>query len=213
MEALLGKKIGMTQVYDEKGQVIPVTVLKVGPCYVLQIINQEEKNYYALQLGFEERKGKNLTRAEWKFFEKVGVKPQQYIREVRIKKEEVNNYKPGDIIDVGIFEGTSYVDVQGKTIGKGFQGGVKRWGWKGGPKSHGSMTHRRPGSIGSSTDPGRVLKGHHMPGRMGNNKVTIKNLKVVSLDKEKNLLLVKGAVPGPKNNLVMVKKSKKQVKK
>lgn len=211
MEAILGKKIGMTQVFDDKGRVVPVTVLKLGPCYVLRVISKEP-NYFALQLGFEERKVKGLDHARLKFFEKIGINPQRYIREVRIAKGEINNYKPGDIIDIGIFDGVGYVDVQGRTVGKGFQGGVKRWGWKGGPKSHGSMTHRRPGSIGSSTDPGRVLKGHHMPGVMGNNKVTIKNLKVVSMDKEKNILLVKGSIPGARNNLVIVKKSKKQDK-
>ncbi|MCM8765863.1 MAG: 50S ribosomal protein L3 [Candidatus Omnitrophica bacterium] len=210
MEALLGKKIGMTQVFDEKGKVVPVTVLKVGPCYILRIIKEEKNNYYALQLGFEERKIKNLTRPELKFFEKIGVKPQRYIREVRINVEEINNYRVGDSLDLDIFAGAGYVDVQGNSLGKGFQGGMKRWGWKGGPKTHGSMSHRRPGSIGSSTTPGRVLKGRHMPGRMGNEKVTVKNLKIISRDKEKNILLVKGAVPGAENNLLIVKKSKKQ---
>ncbi|MFN7171112.1 MAG: 50S ribosomal protein L3, partial [Candidatus Omnitrophota bacterium] len=168
MEALLGKKIGMTQVFDEKGKVTPVTVLRVGPCYVLKVIQQEKNNYYALQVGFEERKAKGLTRAELKFFEKIGVKPLRYIRELRVKPEEINNYKVRDSLSIEIFKETNYVDVQGNSLGKGFQGGMKRWGWKGGPQSHGSMSHRRSGSIGSSTNPGRVLKGRHMPGRMGN---------------------------------------------
>ncbi|MGE4357798.1 MAG: 50S ribosomal protein L3 [Candidatus Omnitrophota bacterium] len=212
MDSLLGKKIGMTQVYDDKGTVVPVTVLQVGPCYILRVIRDEKNDYYALQIGFEENKNKRINRAELKFFEKIGVKPQKFIREIRISKEELDKYKPGDLVNVELFNDSSYVDVQGNSIGKGFQGGMKRWGWKGGPQTHGSMSHRRPGSIGSSTDPGRVLKGQHMPGRMGNRKVTVKNLKIVYCDKEKNLLLVKGAVPGPGNNLVIVRKSKKQPK-
>ncbi|MCM8783526.1 MAG: 50S ribosomal protein L3 [Candidatus Omnitrophica bacterium] len=212
MDSLLGKKIGMTQLYDDKGTVMPVTVLRVGPCYVLRVISNEKDGYYALQIGFEERKNKGINRAELKFFEKIGIKPQRFIREVRIDREELSKYKPGDLLDVELFNGAIYVDVQGNSIGKGFQGGMKRWNWKGGPKTHGSMSHRRPGSIGSSTDPSRVFKGQHMPGRMGNSRITVKNLKVIFRDKEKNLLVVKGAVPGPGNNLVLVRKSRKQPK-
>ena len=158
---LLGKKIGMTQIFDAKGNAIPVTVLKTGPCYILGVINKADGRYCALQLGFEERNAKGLNKAQLKNFEKIGIKPQRFIHEIRLSKEEVGNCKVGQIIDVDIFKDIGFVDVQGTSIGKGFQGGMKRWHWKGGKKTHGSTSHRRPGSIGSSTTPGRVLRGHH----------------------------------------------------
>lgn len=210
MVGLLGKKIGMTQIFDEQGNVVPVTVVQAGPCYVLRVIKTD--GYCALQLGFDERKAKGIGKAELKSFEKIGVKPLRFIHEVRLPKGEVDNLKVGESFNVDIFKNVGFVDVQGTSIGKGFQGGMKRWGWHGGPKTHGSMSHRRPGSIGSSTDPSRVFKGHHLPGRMGNVTITVRNLKVVSLDKEKNLLLVKGTVPGHTSSYIVIKKSKKQIK-
>lgn len=212
MVGLLGKKLGMTQVFDEKGNVIPVTVLQLGPCYALQVINKPDSGYCALQLGFDERKTKGLPKARSKFFEKTGIKPQRFIQEVRLPKEELGDCKVGQVIDVDVFKDVARVDVQGTSIGKGFQGGMKRWGWHGGPKTHGSMSHRRPGSIGSSADPSRVFRGRHLPGRMGNQKVTVKNLKVVSIDADKHIIMVKGAVPGCDNGYIIVRKSKKKVK-
>jgi large subunit ribosomal protein L3 len=209
MMGLLGKKLGMTQIFDEQGRCIPVTVVQAGPCYILKVI---DKDYSALQLGFDARKTKGLGKARLKFFEKIGIEPQGFMQEIRLSKEEVINYKVGQVLGVDLFNAGDFVDVTGASIGKGFQGGMKRWGWHGGPQTHGSMSHRRPGSISSSTDPSRVFRGHHLPGRMGNRTVTVRNLKVVSLDKENNSLFVLGAVAGHKNSYLLIKKSRKKVK-
>ncbi|MBM3254509.1 MAG: 50S ribosomal protein L3 [Candidatus Omnitrophica bacterium] len=208
MIGLLGKKIGMTQVFDKEGSVVPVTVVEAGPCPILQIKTKEKEGYTALQLGFGEKKPKKVTKALMTRFTRLNITPKAYIREFRV--ETTDNLKEGQILTVDLFNTGDYVDVTGTSIGKGFQGGVKRWHWKSGDKTHGSMSHRRPGSIGSSSDPSRVFKGHHLPGRMGGKRLTTQNLEVIKVDKDKNLLIIKGSLPGHDNSIVMVKKALKK---
>ncbi len=199
---IIGKKIGMTRIYDESGKLTPVTVIEAGPCPVLSVRNKN------VLLGFDGVKNENvLSKPVLGIFKKAGVKPTRILREVpRIADRE---YKLGDELKVDIFTPGLKVDVVGISIGKGFQGGMKRWHWQGGPKTHGSTSHRRAGSIGSSTTPGRVIRGHHMPGHMGNKQVTVSGLKVIKIDLENNLLAVKGAVPGFKNNYLEIRKTTK----
>lgn len=207
---ILGKKIGMTQIYRENGRIIPVTVIEAGPCYVLQVKSGEKDGYDAVQLGFIEKKEKNVTKPILGRFKKINVTPKRFIREIRISNEQ--KFEIGQQLKVDVFEIGDAVDITGTSIGKGFQGGMKRWHWKGGKKTHGSTSHRRPGSIGSSTDPSRVFKGHHLPGRMGGDTVTVQNIEVVKVDPENNLLVVEGAVPGAVNGLLVIKKAKKRLK-
>ena len=198
VNGLLGKKVGMTQVYDETGKIIPVTVIEAGPCYVLGYTDTQNK----IKLGFcpiKERKANNPRRG---LFKKAKTPCLRFIKEVSIETKD--ELKEGQKIKTDIFAPGDFVDITGISIGKGFQGGMKRWHWKGGPKSHGSMSHRRVGSIGSSAWPSRVLKGRHLPGHMGAEKVTRQNLKVIKIDIENNLLVVKGPIPGHKNNLVLI---------
>jgi large subunit ribosomal protein L3 len=202
MVGLLGKKIGMTQVYTDDGTMVNVTAIEAGPCPILAI---KEKS---VQLGFEKVNEKRLKKPVSGYFKKLKLSPMKLIREVM--KEAQGEYTVGQEIKVDLFKTGDFVDVTGTSIGKGFQGGMKRWHWHGGPQTHGSMSHRRVGSIGSTTTPGRVWKGHHMPGHMGAETVTAQNLKVVKVDVENNLLLVKGAVPGCKNNYLIIKKAKKK---
>lgn len=205
MNAILGKKIGMTQVFTKDGQVVPVTIIEGGPCCIIQVKNKERDGYNAIQLGFGETKEKRVTKPLLAKFKKLKTTPRKFIKEIRV--EDLKDYKPGQDIDVSIFTIGDYVDVVGTSLGKGFQGGMKRWGWSGGPKTHGSMSHRRPGSIGASAYPSRVFKGHHLPGHMGHQRVTLQGLEVVNIDKENNLLVVKGSVPGHDNGYLIVKKS------
>lgn len=211
IKGLLGKKIGMTQIFKETGEVVPVTVIEAGPCPILQVKSKEIDGYVSLQLGFDSRKERGVNRPQMGRFKKAKLKPVRFIREIRVDNAE--DLKTPDSIMVDIFSVGDYVDISGVSIGKGFQGGVKRWHWKGGPKTHGSTSHRAPGSIGASSDPSRVFKGQHLPGQMGNKKVTEQNLEVVDVDKENNLLLVKGAVPGPKGSYLTIKKALKKRKK
>ncbi|MCM8783132.1 MAG: 50S ribosomal protein L3 [Candidatus Omnitrophica bacterium] len=204
MVGLIGKKIGMTQVFDEQGNFIPVTVIEAGPCPIIKI------NQKRLLLGFEKVKENKLKKPILGIFKKANVEPCRIIKELHFQNLDTQQYKVGDLITVDIFKEGEFVDVTGISKGKGFQGGVKRWGWSGGPKTHGSMSHRRIGSLGSSTTPGRVLKGHHLPGHMGMRRVTIENLKLIKVIAEKNFLLVKGAVPGSNNSYVIVRKAKKK---
>ena len=199
---LLGKKIGMTQVFTDDGRLVAVSVIETGPCSVL---NLKEKT---VQLGFGEIKESKVKKPLLGWFKKAGAKPCRFIKE--LPREPSLEYKLGQELKVDLFKTGDFVDVTGISIGKGFQGGMKRWGWSGGPKTRGSTSHRRVGSIGSSTTPGRVLKGHHMPGHMGNDKVTVENLKVVKVDIENNLLLIRGAVPGHKNGYLVIRKAKKK---
>jgi large subunit ribosomal protein L3 len=205
MIGILGKKIGMTQIFAEDGALVSVTVIEAGPCPVLAV---NEKN---VQLGFDLAREKSLTKPIAGYFKKLNIAARKFIRE--LPKEAAREYKIGEELKVDLFAPGDFVDVSGVSIGKGFQGGMKRWHWHGGPMTHGSMSHRRVGSVGSTTTPGRVWKGHHMPGHMGVTSVTIQNLKVAKIDLENNLILVKGAVPGHKNSYVVVKKAIKKVAK
>ncbi len=202
MTGILGKKIGMTQVYTDDGTLVDVTAIEAGPCPVLAI---KEK---AVQLGFEKADEKRLKKPVAGYFKKLNLSPMKIIREVL--KDAQGEYKVGQEIKVDLFKTGDFVDITGTSIGKGFQGGMKRWHWHGGPQTHGSTSHRRVGSIGSTTTPGRVWKGHHMPGHMGAATVTTQNLKVVKVDVENNLLLVEGSVPGHKNNYLIIKRAKKK---
>lgn len=207
---ILGRKIGMTRLFRNDGRIIPVTVIEAGPCNVLQVKTKEKDGYDSVQLGFVDKKEKAANKPDSGRFKKINIPPKRFIRELRIAPEQ--KIELGQQIKVDLFAPGDAVDVTGTSIGKGFQGGVKRWHWKGGPKTHGSMSHRRPGSIGSSTDPSRVFKGHHLPGRMGGDRITVQNLEVVKVDPENNLLVVEGAVPGPKKSFLVIKKAKKLAK-
>lgn len=206
MKGILGKKVGMTQIFDEAGNVIPVTVIEAGPCFVTQVKTKERDGYQAIQLGFEEVKLKRLTKGQLGHLRKRDLPPLRYLREIRVN--DVSGYEEGQKIRVSIFDVGDLVDVAGISKGRGFAGVVKRHGFKGGPKTHGqSDRHRAPGSIGQTTTPGRVYKGKRMAGHMGNERVTVQNLRVVLVDPERNLLAVKGAVPGARNGLLLIREA------
>ena len=208
-KAILGRKLGMTQIFTEEGQVVPVTVIEAGNNVVIQNKTTESDGYNAVQLGFGEIKEKHLTKPLKGRFEKAGVEPVKYIREMRLTAP--SEYKVGDKIGVDIFEAGQLVDVTGISKGKGFAGTVKRHGFARGPMGHGSKSHREPGSTGAmiSGHGGRVLKGKKLPGHMGNERVTVQRLTLVKVDTDRNLLLIKGAVPGPKKGLLMIKETVK----
>ena len=205
---LLGKKLGMTHVYDEYGRRLAVTAIQAGPCTILRLREPEREKYRAIQLGFELIPESGLTKPELGQFKKLGAGPFRYVREFRLAQN--GEWKVGQQLTVDVFQDNELVDVSGMSIGKGFQGGVKRWGWKGGPQTHGSMSHRTPGSIGSTTTPGRVWRGHHLPGHMGADRVTVQNVRIIRRDLEHHLLLIEGAVPGAERGLVIVSKSVKR---
>jgi len=206
MIGLIGKKIGMTQIFAADNSQVGVTAIQAGPCPILMVM---DKN---IQLGFDPVKEKSLNKAQLGLYKKTKISPRRVIKDV--SKEANVEYKVGDELKVDLFAEGDFVDVSGISIGKGFAGGMKRWHWQGGPRTHGSTSHRRVGSIGSSTTPGRVFKGHHMPGHMGVKNVTLQNLKVIKVDLANNLLLVEGGVPGYKNGyLVITKALKKRAKK
>ncbi len=192
---ILGRKIGMSQIFTEQGQVIPVTVIEGGPCPITQVKTAEKDGYSAIQMGFQQKKKKK-------------AKPFRILREFRIL--DVSPCQVGQSLTADQFKVGDYVDVRGTTIGKGFQGGVKRWGWAGGGSSHGSMQHRQPGSIGSNTTPGRVLRGHHLPGHTGNQLRTVQNLKILKVDKEHNLLVINGSAPGSVNSYLEIRPAVKK---
>jgi len=207
LKGLIGKKIGMTQIFTEDGAAVPMTLIEAGPCYVTQIITSENDGYSAVQLGFGESKPKHLTGGELGHLKRNSLPPLKYLREFRAKD---HGLKEGDQITVSEFEMGELVDVIGTSKGKGFQGAVKRYHFKGGPKTHGQSDRlRAPGSRGSTTTPGRVYKGSRGPGHMGNDRITAQHLKVVLLDKERNLIGVRGAIPGPRGGLVLVKGARK----
>ena len=208
-KAILGKKIGMTQIFDEKGRAIPVTVVEAGPCTVVQIKTKDSDGYEAVQLGFGEVKEKKLIRPIKGHFTKANVTPKKHLREFRL--EEIS-YNVGDEIKADIFKEGETVDVTGTSKGKGFQGVIKRHGQSRGPMGHGSMYHRRPGSMGSTSTPGRVYKGKNLPGHMGNQTVTVQNLEIVKVDLDKNVLLIKGSVPGNKGAILKIRNSTKSTK-
>ncbi|MFH1868232.1 MAG: 50S ribosomal protein L3 [Candidatus Omnitrophota bacterium] len=211
INGILGKKLGMTKIFQDTGAAISVTVVEAGPCPVLQVKSKERDGYTSVQLGFDIKKERNVNKPHMGRFNSVKVKPVRFIKEIRAAN--VKDVKASENITVDIFTVGDYVDVSGVSIGKGFQGGVKRWHWKGGPETHGSMSHRAPGSIGASSNPSRVYKGHHLPGQMGNKRVTGQNLEIMDIDKENNLLLIKGSVPGSKGSYLTIKKALKKKKK
>ncbi len=208
LKGLIGKKIGMTQIFDETGAALPVTLIEAGPCYVTQVRLPEKEGYAAVQLGFQEAKPKRLTSGELGHLKKNELPPLRFLREFRIKDAE---YKVGDKLTVDVFGIGERVDVVGTSKGKGFAGVVKRYHFAGGPKTHGASDRlRAPGSNGATTTPGRVYKGSRRPGHLGHERVTAQGLKVVLVDAERNLLGVTGAVPGSKGGLVVVQEARKQ---
>jgi large subunit ribosomal protein L3 len=209
MKGLIGKKIGMTQIFDESGLAVPITLIEAGPCYVTQVRQPERDGYNAVQLGFEEVKPKRLTGGQLGHLKTSELPPLRYLREFRVKDSEVAE---GDKLEVGeVFSVGDQVDVVGTSKGKGFQGAVKRHGFRGGPKTHGQSDRQRAtGSIGAGTTPGRVFKGKRMPGHMGSERVTIQNLQVAYVDADRNLLGVRGAIPGSKGGVVMIKEARKR---
>ena len=206
MKAIIGKKVGMTQVFDENGYVIPVTVIEAGPCVVAQVKSEEKDGYQAVQLGFGDVKDKHINKPEKGHFAKSKLTAKKHLREFRVESTDL---KVGDEVKADAFAAGDKVDVQGTTKGKGFQGVIKRHGQHRGPMGHGSMYHRRPGSMGSTSTPGRVFKGKKLPGHMGVETVTIQNLRVVSVDLDKNVILVKGSVPGNKGSILKIRNSVK----
>jgi large subunit ribosomal protein L3 len=202
MIGLLGKKIGMSQIFMDDGKVIPVSLVNAGPCPVVQIKTKENDGYQAIQIGMGERK--HVSKPMTGHLKKANLKSVKKLGEFRLK--DLGKYKVGDQLDVTMFAVGEKVSVAGWTKGRGFSGGIKRWGWHGGPATHGSMSHRRTGSNSSGSSPGRVRKGKKLAGRYGNERVTIKNLKVVKIEKEKNLIYLEGAIPGAKNGYIIITK-------
>lgn len=210
MKGILGKKVGMTQIFDESGEVIPVTIIEAGPCFVTQKKTVKQDGYTALQLGFEEVKPRRLTQPQRGHLQRNNLPPLCHLREIRMSETELEEYKEGQKIGIGIFEAGEMVDVVGISKGRGFAGVVKRHGFKGGSKTRGQSDRQRaPGSIGQGTTPGRIYKGKHMSGRMGNWRVSAQSLQVVLVDPQRNLLAVKGNVPGGRNGLLLIKEARK----
>ncbi len=203
VSTILGRKLGMTQIFDEDDNVVPVTVILAGPCTVSQVKTKETDGYEAVQIGFGSVKPNRVNKPMAGHFAKAGVEPMKYLREVHV--EDASQYKCGDKVTVEAFADVKAVDVTGTSKGKGFQGTIKRWNFSRGPMAHGSRNQREPGSIGQCAYPARVRKGLHMAGHMGDERVTVKNLKLVRVDAEQNLLLVKGAVPGAKDAIVSIR--------
>ena len=205
-KAILGRKVAMTQIFDEN-VLIPITIVEAGPCIIVERKVKEKNGYNAIQLGFLEVKENRVNKPESGHFRKSEVRPQKYLREIRVK--DIGNLKIRDEIRVDVFKEGDLVDVVGISKGKGFAGVVKRYGFKGGPASHGAGGwRRRPGSIGASADPSRVFKGKKMPGMMGAEKKTVRNLRIVKVDKKENLLLIRGSLPGNKGSLLTIRSSK-----
>ena len=209
MGELIGKKIGMAQLFSETGEAVPVTVLEMGPCPVVRVKTVESDGYDAVQLGYGGVKEKRLTRPRLRHLQRWGAPPVRHLREFRGAAGE---RKPGEMLTVEEFQVGELVKVTGRSKGRGFQGVVKRHGFSGGRETHGCKTHDEPGSIGASASPSRVIKGKKLPGQMGNVRVTTRNLKVVAVDPERNLLMVRGAVPGPRNGIVFVRSTGRMAK-
>ena len=206
-KAIIGKKVGMTQIFDENGRVIPVTVVEAGPCVVVQKKTVETDGYDAIQVGFGELREKLVNKPRKGHFAKAGVSLRRTLKEFRM--EDVANYNVGDEIKVDTFEIGDKVDVSGVSKGKGFQGTIKRWNASRGPMSHGSKFHRAPGSMGAASDPPRTFKNKRMPGHMGAKNTTVLNLEVVKIMPEKNIILIKGGIPGPNKGTVVIRNSVK----
>lgn len=208
MKGLIGKKVGMTQIFDENGAALPVTLIEAGPCYVTQVRRPAQEGYSAVQLGFEEVAARKLSGGRLGHLKRAGAPPLRYLREFRVRESEVAE---GDQLTVEVFQIGDRVDVTGTSKGKGFQGGVRRHGFGGGPKTHGQSDRlRAPGSVGATSTPGRVFKGTRMAGHMGSRRVTSENIAVELVDPEKNLIGVRGSVPGPKGGLVFIREARKQ---
>ena len=199
---LLGNKIGMTQIFDESGNIIPVTILKVGPCIVKQIKTEMKDGYNAIQVGYSNASKKSLTQSELGHLHKSNIQPLKYLKEFRV--DTVDGFEVGQVLNVDLLSVNQLVNIKGKTVGKGFSGLQKRHNFTRGPMTHGSKNHRAPGSIGMGTTPGRVLPGKKMAGQLGNKLTTIKKLKVIQLSSEENILIIKGSVPGKPGNLLSI---------
>ncbi len=208
MKSLIGTKLGMTQIFDDEGRCVPVTVIEAGPCSVIQRKTAKTDGYEAIQIGFGPQKESRVTKPRAGQFKKAGVETMRELREVRV--DAADETKAGDTLTAAIFEGINFVDVLGTTKGKGFQGVVRRHGFSGGRASHGSHMHRRTGSIGMCEYPARVFKGKKMPGQMGNVNVTTQNMKVVQVRAEENLILLKGAVPGANGSTLVLREALKK---
>ncbi len=206
-KGLIGKKIGMTQIFDESGKVIPVTVIEAGPCVIAQVKTEETDGYTAVQLGYGDIKENKLNKPTKGHFTKVNVTPKKHLREFRV--DTVEGLTVGQELKADVFAVGDKLDIQGTSKGKGFQGVIKRHGQSRGPMGHGSMYHRRPGSMGPTSTPGRVFKGKKLPGHMGSLTITIQNLEIVKVDLDKNVILVKGSVPGAKGTILKLKSSVK----
>lgn len=206
LSGFLGKKIGMTQIYSEEGKLIPVTLIQAGPCSVMQIKTVENDGYSAIQLGFDDKKKKNATKPEIGHASKSSIEPKRFVCE--IKPESGAELKLGQSISVDMFQDVKMINVIGITKGKGYAGVMKRWNFKGGLNTHGSTRHRPPGSISSNTDPARVIRGKKMSGRLGGERITIKNIGVVKIDTQRNLVFLKGAIPGHKGSYLILNKVK-----
>ena len=206
-KAILATKVGMTQIFDENGVLIPVTVLQAGPCVVTQIKTEDNDGYCAVQVGFVDKREKLVNKPQKGHYDKAGVSYKRYLKE--LKFENASEYEVGQEIKADIFEAGDHIDATAISKGKGFQGAIKRHGQSRGPMTHGSKYRRHAGSNGAASDPSKVFKGKKMPGQMGNKRVTVQNLEIVQVDAENNLLLIKGAVPGPKKSLVTIKETVK----
>jgi len=208
LKGLIGRKVGMTQIFDEDGAALPVTLIEAGPCYVTQVKTEDKDGYSAVQLGFDEAKPKRLTGGQLGHLKRNDLPPLKVLREFKTKSPDVSE---GDTLKADVFKAGEHVDIVGTSKGRGFAGVVKRYHFAGGPKTHGQSDRQRaPGSLGSGTTPGRVWKGKKGPGRMGNARVTSSNVRVVLVDLERNLLAVDGSVPGPKGGMVVIKLARKQ---
>jgi len=207
-KGILGKKLGATQLYTEDGTLTPVTVIEAGPCAILQVKDPNKDKYMAIKLGFENKSEKRTNKPDLGNFKKANTAPKRFVKEIRVNS--IEGYKVGDEIKVDIFQKGSFVDITGISKGKGFQGGMVRWNWTGSWRGHGSTHHRQIGSIGASSYPSRVVKGHHMAGHLGTDTVTVQNLEVIDVDTDKNLLVVKGTVPGHNNSFLTIKQARKK---
>lgn len=208
-KAIIGRKIGMTQIFDEAGKLIPVSVVLAGPCVVVQKKTVDKDGYSAVQVGYEDIRESLVNKPEKGHFAKSGISPKRFLRELRT--DDADKYNVGDVIKADVFASGEKVDVAGISKGKGYQGVIKRWNANRGPTTHGSKYHRAVGSMGASSFPSRTFKNKHMPGHMGNVNVTVQNLEVVKVDPEKNLILIRGGIPGPKKGLVLIKDSVKSL--
>lgn len=204
---IIGRKLGMTQIFEESGKVVPVSIIEAGPCPIVQVKTKEKEGYTAIQIGFDGTRESRLSKAEFGHLKKANVEPRRVLREVRV--DDASAFKVGDSLDVKMFEGTTIVHVTGTSKGRGFAGTIKRYNFMRGRKSHGNKNYREPGSVGASAFPSRIFPGKRLPGRMGGVKRTTRNLTLVQIDVENNLLFIKGCIPGANNDIVFVRSDAK----